>query len=186
MPQLRATYRRKVASREVTTGRVIRRIHGAPRRAGGVKFRRSTSGREPVLADVLHGPFRQLVSFHRPQVQQPPFESANTSPRPAFANALDAERELPVAAKLVGKTFLFPPPPAMGRTMGEIAHAGTAGRATAEAGRPLGPKLCNERLTTAGPAFVKITHADRVIQDKPYFKKIVEIALRVTRACVWV
>ena len=163
--------------------KAVRRLQGAPRRAGGVKFR--CSPREPVLADVLHGPFRQRVSFHRPQVQQPPFESANTSPRPAFANALDAERELPVAAKLVGKTFLFPPPPSMGRTMDEIAHAGTAGRATAEVGRPLGTKLCNERLTTAGPVFVKITHADRVIQDKPYFKKIVEIALRVTLVYFW-
>ena len=32
---------------------------------------------------------------------------------------------------------------------------------------------------------MKITHADRVIQDKPYFKKIVEIALRVTLVYFW-
>ncbi len=73
----------------------------------------------------------------------------------------------------------FPPPPAMRRTMGEIAHAGTAGRATAEAGRPVGPKLCNESLTTA-PECVDITHADKVIHGKPHFKKIGNIALRVT------
>ena len=64
--------------------------------------------------------------------------------------------------------------------MGEIAHAGTAGRATAEAGRPLGPELCNESLTAA-VLFVNITHADRVNHDKPHFKKIGELALRVTQ-----